>query len=262
MRHKIILAALAAAILAVPGGVFAYAWFSKAEADRLGEAIDSLGFFPITPPTLLRNPGSIYHITRNIASISPLCEAEPGQVADMIRRSATEAMVTRELRKATFGVGAALAKQVTSKAEAEVLQSVSLEFDKVSVLEVSLENLARISLDLQQRPVCQTEILRYLTAGDYVCQVQTVLMANAAYTVTRKAGARGTSEIDTATLHGAVKATFDPTAEVIGDRKVAGDGLYYGMKFTPRCLSMVGDPPPQLPLKWHERMRRRLGLFS
>lgn len=262
MRRKILIAATALAIVALPSAVSAYVWYAQAEADPLGEAIDRLGFFPITPPTLLRGPGSIYHITRNIQSISPLCEAEPDKLDKVLKRSATEAMVSRELRKASFGIGARLAKEAQSSAEAEVLQSISLEFDKVSVLEVSLEKLAEIAIDLQQRPVCQTEILKYLAAGDYVCQVQTVMRASAAYTVARKAGARGAAELDTAALHGTIKAKLDPNAEVVGDLRVAGDGLYYGMKFTPRCFAQVGDPPPRLPIRWHERLRHRLGLFS
>jgi hypothetical protein len=61
--------------------------------------------------------------------------------------------------------------------------------------------------------------------------VQTVLLASAAYTVSQQASARGSGKIDTDALHGAVKANLDPKAEVVGDLKVAGDGLYYGMKF-------------------------------
>jgi hypothetical protein len=262
MRRKILIVATALAILAVPSGLAAYVLWFDAETDRLGGAIDKLGFFPITPPTLLRSPGSIYHITRNIDSISPICEAEPARLEQVLKRSATEAMVSRELRKASYGVGAELARQVQSSAEAEMLQSISLEFDKVSVLEVSLEKLAEIAGELQERPICQTEILKYLSAGDYVCQVQTVLLASAAYTVSRQASARGSGKIDTEALHGAIKANFDPTAEVIGDLKVAGEGLYYGMKFTPRCFAMIGEPPPRLPMRWHERLRRRVGLFS
>lgn len=260
MRHKILIAAAAVAIL-VPSGVAAKVWFFPSKTDRLGEAIDALGFFPITPPTLLRGPGSIYHITRNVASISPICEAEPWQLEKVLKESATQAMVSSELRKASYSVGAEVSKHVQSNAESEILQSVSLQFDKVFVREVSLEKLAEIALALQERPVCQTEILKYLSAGDYVCQVQTVLLASAAYTVAQQQTGRGSAKIDTDTLHGAVKANFDPSAQIIGDLKVAGQGLYYGMKFTPRCFAAIGEPPPRLPLKWHERMRRFFGLF-
>lgn len=262
MRRKILIAVTAVAILALPSGVAAYVWYFLPETNQLGEAIEKLGFFPITPPTLLRNPGSIYHITRNVQSISPLCEASQAQRDKVVQRSASEATVSNELRRVSYGVSAEVTRRVQSSSEANVLESTSVTFDRVFVLEASLEDLAGIAVDLQQRPGCQTEILKYLTAGDYVCQVQTVLLASAAYTLSRQAGARGSSKIDTDALHGAIKANLDPTVEVVGDRKVAGDGLYYGMKFTPRCFALVGEPPPRLPLRWHERLRRKLGLFD
>jgi hypothetical protein len=262
MRRNLLIAATAAAIVALPTGVSAYVWFAQGDPDRLAEAIDGLGFFPITPPTLLRNPGSIYLISRNVRSIAPICEATPEQREKVVQRSASEARVSNELRKASYGVSAKVTKQVESNVEAEVLQSTTVSLDKVAVLEVSLENLAQVSLELQERPHCQTEILKYLKAGDYVCQVQTVLMASAKYTLKRQAAAHGSGKIDTEALHGAIKANLDPTAEVVGDLQVVGDGLYYGMKFTPRCMAMVGDDPPRLPLRWHERVRRWAGLFS
>jgi hypothetical protein len=262
MRHKLLLAAVAAAIVAVPSGVSAYVWLSNPQPNRLGVVIDTLGFLPVTPPTLLWNPGSIYLISRNTKSMSPICEPEPSRLEKVMRRSKSEARVSRELRKASFGVSAKLAELAQSSTEAEVLQSVSLDFDSVSVLEISLENLAQIAVELQERPICQTEILKYLAAGDYVCQVQTVLLASARYTLSRQAGAKGTSSIDTKALHETIKATLDPNAQVVGDMTVAGDGLHYGVKFTPRCFSLIGDPPPRVAFKWHERLRQYFGLFS
>lgn len=260
MRRKILLSLLAAAVLAMPAGFAIYVWFYKSDPDRLALAIEKLGFYPITPPTLLRNPGSIYHISRDGRWTSALCEAEPERLKRFTRVSSSQHFVSEELRKAKFGIGAAVGQNARSDAEAAILQTVVLKFEQVKVLEVSIEDLATLAGDLQKRESCQSAVVAYLEAGDYVCQVQTVLLASAAYDVTSEARAKGAATADAVVLD-AIKATIDPTAQVTGNSKAAGENLYYGMKFAPRCLALRGQVPPRLPRKWHEKLRRQVGLF-
>jgi hypothetical protein len=179
-----------------------------------------------------------------------------------MRKSDTEATVSEELRKASFGIGGKLAEFAQSSSDAEILQRVSFVFKKVQVLEVSIEELANIANELQKRAACQAAVLEYLSAGEYVCQVQQVLLASANYSVRNNASAGGSSTIDTEVLHAAIKANIDPKARVESDTTIAGDGLYYGMKFAPRCLSLLGQRPRRLPTKWHERLRSYVGLFT
>jgi hypothetical protein len=207
------------AIAAIPIGSALAVWHWDTDPDRLGAAINKLGFYPLRPPTVLP----------------------------------TEETISKELKKASVRIDVKLAENAGSNSDASILQSVDYSLEKVKVLEVSIEELANIAGELQQRPGCQKQVIEYLTAGDYVCQVQQVLLASATYTVSTDAAAQGAGSVNTDDLHAAIKANIDPNASHAGTLKVTGDGLYYGMKFAPRCLALRGQIPPRLATNWYEK---------
>jgi hypothetical protein len=243
----------AIAIVAIPIGSALAVWHWDTDPDRLGAAIKKLGFYPLRPPTVLRAPGSIYHVSADGKWTSALCEADPSRLKQVMRESATEETISKELKKASFRIDVKVAEKAGSNSDASILQSVNYSLEKVKVLEVSIEELANIADELQQRPGCQKQVIEYLTAGDYVCQVQQVLLASATYAVSTDAAARGAGSVNTDNLHAAIKANIDPNASHAGTLKVTGDGLYYGMKFAPRCLALLGQIPPRLATNWYEK---------
>jgi hypothetical protein len=254
-RSRKILATLALAALA---GAPLYIWFSaKAETDKLMAAIHKIGFYPVTPPNTLRGPGTIYHVSRDGRWTSALCTVGADRLNKVLKTSFTEQTVSEELRRASIGIDAALAGQAKTRAEADLLQKVSYSLDDVQVYEVSLEELANISAELQQRKSCEDQIMQYLRAGDYVCQGQQVLLATASYTVTTNQGAE--TRIDTEALKNVIQAHVDPKARVTGTMRVGGEGLFYGMKLAPRCMALPGEVNKRPPLTWVDRMLNRIG---
>jgi hypothetical protein len=68
--------------------------------NKLNEAITAIGFHPITPPMLLRAPGSIYHVSSDGQDYDMLCEVSPDRLVGVTRTSSSATQVTSELRKA------------------------------------------------------------------------------------------------------------------------------------------------------------------
>jgi hypothetical protein len=164
------------------------------------------------------------------------------------RTSPTNNRVSSELRKARLGVSADLLRNIKTKADAKLVETVSLELEDVEVLEVSLEQLAIIADELLKRETCDHEVRKYLEVGDYVCQGQQVLKATTKYTVAFDDTATGLLE----RTAGVITLTYDEDARVEGGQIVSGKNLYYGMKLAPRCLYLPGERSRRPPLSfWH-----------
>ncbi|HET9538320.1 MAG: hypothetical protein ABWY13_14420 [Mesorhizobium sp.] len=260
MRRTILLSLAGLAIAAIPSAMTAFVWFTNPDPEQLDAAIRRLGFYPITPPNLLRAPGTIYHVTTDGRFTSALCEVGADRLKDFVEESPTEATISEELRKVSLGIDAKIPEMAQSTSDASLLQAVNYQLDDVKVLEVSIEELSNIATELQKRPGCQASILEYLTAGEYVCQVQQVLMASANYTVSTEALAKGVGTLDA--VLSAITANIDPNARLTGSTKVTGTGLYYGMKIAPRCMSLIGETPRRPPITWQDRLLNSVGLLN
>jgi hypothetical protein len=236
-----------------------WVWRSRPKTDQLTATIQRIGFYPVNPPNRLRGPGTIYHISSDGKWTSALCTVGDERLKSVLRISLTEKTVSEELKRASIGVEADLLARATTRAEAELLQKVSYSLDDVQVYEVSLEELANIATELQERKSCTDQILQYLRAGDYVCQGQQVLLATASYTATIDDGATTSASMSAEELKNVIQAHVDPKARVTGTLKVGGEGLYYGMKLAPRCLALPGEVNKRSPHTWADRMMNRLG---
>jgi hypothetical protein len=237
-----------------PAGVAAV-YMHEPTPDKLNEAIMDIGFYPITPPNILRAPGSIYQVSSDGKYYTMLCEVDPKRLVDVTRTSPTNSQVSSELRKARLGVSAELLRNIKTSSDTKLVEAVRLELDDVEVLEVSLEQLAVIADELLKRETCDHEVKKYLEAGDYVCQGQQVLKATTRYTVAFD---------DTATAEGrlertaeTIKLNFDSDARVEGGQIVSGKNLYYGMKLAPRCLYLPDQKSRRPPLSVWYRVANR-----
>jgi len=219
--------------------------------NKLNEAISAIGFHPITPPMLLRAPGSIYHVSANGQDYDMLCEVAPNRLIGVTRTSSSATQVTSELRKAQYSLDSKVVRSIESRADAQLAESLRLELDDVQVLEVSLEDLAIIADELFHRESCDRVVRQYLENGEYVCQGQRVLKASTKYVAAYDNAATGSLEHTT----DLIRNKIDPTVSIQGDQSISGANLYYGMKLAPRCLSLrdaVRQPRP--PLSFWDRL--------
>jgi len=202
--------------------------------NRLNEAITAIGFHPITPPVLLRAPGSIYHVSPNGQDYDMLCEVSPDRLVGVTRTSSSATQVTSELRKTQYSLDSKVVRSIQSHTDAKLAEAVKLELDDVQVLEISLEDLSIIAEELFRRESCDREVKRYLENGEYVCQGQRVLKASTKYVAAYDNSAAGSVEQTT----DLIKNNFDPTVSIQGGQSLSGANLYYGMRLAPRCLSL------------------------
>jgi|SRR5580704_16560628 hypothetical protein len=237
-----------------PGGVAAV-YMHEPAPDKLDEAIIDIGFYPITPPNILRAPGSIYHVSSDGKYYTMLCEVDPKRLVDVTRASPTNSQVSSELRKARLGVSAELLRNIKTSTDTKLMETVRLELDDVEVLEVSLEQLAIIADELLKRETCDHEVRKYLEVGDYICQGQQVLKATTRYTVAFDDTATATGLLDRTAE--AIKLSFDSDARVEGGQIVSGKNLYYGMKLAPRCMYLPDQKSRRPPLSVWYRIANR-----
>jgi hypothetical protein len=236
-----------------PAGGVAAVYMHEPTPDKLNEAIVDIGFYPITPPNILRAPGSIYQVSSDGKYYTMLCEVDPKRLVDVTRTSPTNDRVSSELRKARLGVSADFLRNIKTKADAKLVEAVRLELEDVEVLEVSLEQLAVIADELLKRETCDQEVRKYLEVGDYVCQGQQVLKATTKYTVAFDDSSTGLLE----RTAGMIKLAYDADARVEGEQIVSGKNLYYGMKLAPRCLYLPGERSRRPPLSFWYRITNR-----
>lgn len=243
-----IVAAIAVAALAVP----VYIYFFSSQPNYVDTAIRKIRFFPLTPPSTLRAPGTIYVVSSDGQPTSSLCEVRSDRLKDFIHESLTETQVAQELRKASFAADAAMEKSLKAQLKADVIESVQFSLEDVSVLEVSIANLRTIASELQKDEACAASVEDYLKAGQYICQGQQSLKATSKYSIRIKRSAD--AEVSAQVLQDAVRATIDPKAEVDGSTVTAGVGLYYGIRLAPLCFSLPGNRPPPAPVSWRSRI--------
>jgi hypothetical protein len=253
---RVSVAAVALAITATP---IAWALWPRSEPDELAALVRGIGFEPVSPPSTLRGPGTIYLIPKDGSSIAPLCTVESERLDKIMRKSQTEERVSSALRNASVKLDASFGGRARAGAEAQLQQRIAYTLDDVEVHEVSLEDLAIIAGELMSRPHCASQIEMFLRAGDFVCQGQEVFRASASYTASSDRSAATNAE--TEALHAAIKAHVDPSASVKDTLKVAGQALYYGMKLARGCLAFPGEVPRHPPLTWSDRTLNLIGHY-
>jgi hypothetical protein len=231
----------------------------------MSEAIRQIGFYPVTPPTTLRNPGSIYQISPDGKWYTTLCEIENKRLLNVRRESATEKRVASELTKLTIKADASLLDKAKTSVASDVLKAISYTLDDPKVFEISLANLAEIAAELQASdPSCKSQVEAYLRNGDYVCQIQEVLQATATYKISTDSKASGASNIPIAAVKEVLQSTIEPNATIKSESEIAGSGLFYGMRPTPRCLALPDHNNMLAPVSWLNRVRNKpfgLGFF-
>jgi hypothetical protein len=252
-RWRVIGGVLLAVTIALPAAVY----FWPREPNKLEDVIRQLGFLPITPPTNLRAPGTLYVVDGTGRISSALCEVPVDRLKGVLHESPTETRDAQLLRKASFNLDASIEKTLKDKLSGDLIESVNFSLEDVSVQEVSIANLRDINSDLQKNAACADSIGEYLKAGEHVCQGQQVLKATARYAIRTRRAVEGAAA---AKLTEAVHATIDPKASVDGSTVTAGVGLFYGMRLAPLCMALPGQSLQRPPLSLLARVYNLLGI--
>jgi len=241
----IVLAAPVALALAARGG-----------PDAMERAIRTMGFSPIRPPSTLIGPGSLYNVDLAGNVLLTVCQVDNVLIGSILRSSAVPTIDGRSLEDTHFAVGGAIVDRINSDLSSKRLTAVEYRFHQPRVLATSESELRGISERMVKNPDCNAEIERYLQARELICQGVAVLLASADYTLKTESSASSDGKWSAGEL-GVVgealkESHIDTTATVIKKdsfvstsgsantsayQLVSGDGLYYGIKLDPICMT-------------------------
>ncbi len=245
---------LATLLLLIPAAVFVL--YALNPTTGIDTAVRGIGFYPINPPSTLRHPGAIYHISPDGRSYSLLCGIDNETLIRTQRQSDTARRIATELTKLKIRVDAEIVENKAAAGASDIAKSIAYSLDAVRVYEISLEDLGEIAQNLQNtKPFCRAAVERYLNAGAYVCQIQQVMKASASYQIDDQTN--GSGKFGAEDMLSFVRGKFEGDAKLVNNAAVVGTDLFYGMRTAPQCLSLPDRHPPLAPDSWLNRFRNR-----
>jgi hypothetical protein len=248
--------ALGCAAFVVLAAPVAVALVANGGPNAMDRAIQMMGFSPVRPPNTLVGPGSLYNVDLAGNVLLTVCQVDPVIIGTVLRTSPVPTVDGKSLEDTHYGVDSSVIDKINSELTSKRITSVQYGFHQAKVLEASEAELRGIAQRMVGNENCQAEIDKHLNARELVCQGVAVLLASADYTVQADSSLSGKSKLNAADLGVVGKVLnethVDTTATVMKkDSFVAtsgsadssayqlqsGDGLYYGIKLEPICLT-------------------------
>jgi hypothetical protein len=235
---------LAAAAVAVPLALVA-SWYVLGGKVEPTDPITRAGFYPLSPPSTLVMPGSLYHVSRDGRFYTTICRAEDADVAPYTQTSQAPIEVARSLRGVTFDLDATTASEVNARLNGNLVSGVQYAFRDVAVLEIPLDRNAEVLVKLTARKPCHEVVQRLLAQGDLVCQGQAVLRATVEYSIVSSGDAAAVAALVGTTIKAALEGVLKTNVAFENGRLVSGVGLNYGVRVDPVCLALPSDDLPR-----------------
>lgn len=238
---------LAAVAVAVPVAVLAgrAIFVTRGEFER---TIVDAGFYPLSPPSRLVMPGSIYQVSRDGRFYTTICRADDADVAPITQVSETQDVVASSLQNGTFNLDAKTAEAVNARLNSNLVRGVQYSLRDVAVLEIPLAQNNEIFVKLTSQKPCHDVVQRLLERGDLVCQGQAVLRATVEYRLVTSGNADAVAELVGTTIKSALEGALKTSIAFEDGKLVSGVNLHYGVKVNPICVTLSTDEMPrQLP---------------
>jgi hypothetical protein len=240
--RKMIMFALAAAVLAVPSAAY---YFTIPSNDPLGDTLRGYGFVPINPPSNLMTVGSLYYVDSKVRDFTTICTAEKSDLEEAVVSSRSLEMQESLERNGQLATGVKIDVGWLLKGSVDKSYVVKVHSSLTDVVldEIPLGTNWLIFAKLMEKPQCNQIAMQYLRAGGYVCQGQKILRATAEFKLDRDAQSK--LGADATATPGDVKDIVKLAVETQSDQAVvdkegrllAGKALEYGVSMTPICLA-------------------------
>ncbi|MGZ5873866.1 MAG: hypothetical protein ACXWKP_17320 [Bradyrhizobium sp.] len=240
--RKVIMLALAAAVVAVPAAVY---YITIPSNDPLGDTLRGFGFVPINPPSNLMTVGSLYYVDSKVRDFTTICTAEKSDLEEAVVSSRSLEMQESLERNGQLATGVKIDVGWLLKGSVDENYVVKVHSSLTDVVldEIPLGTNWLIFAKLMEKPQCNQIAMQYLRAGGYVCQGQKILRATAEFKLDRDAQSK--LGANAAATPGDVKDIVKLAVETQSDQAVvdregrlfAGKALEYGVSMTPICLA-------------------------
>src|SRR5262245_5507568 len=278
LRRRSLIPLAAAVALALPATVYVVG--KPSQQDALEQAIVKLQFFPVRPPSMLRGPGSLYHVDLSGNILETVCTADQVLVSNLVHESPTTLIVASALQNAGYAIDGNVVDKINAKLDTKQFQSIRYELRDVKVIEIAQSDLRSINKRLVQNSDCDESISRLVHARELVCQGASVLLASADYRVEleHSASAASVAEVDLQLVSDVLRESqIDDSAKAkpkqaapthasragSNYRLTSGNNLYYGIKIAPLCVTPQNSATEwRVPRNGVERMIYRLWQLS
>ena len=223
-----------AAVLLIPLVVFA-AWMTMGPVVTLSEVFKKLGYLEIVPPSTLHAPGTfntVEYLGESSVQLHPTCEFDATALAGLTKSSDTVDSRIKEYLQ--LSVKGRLLSKIKANLSAEQVQSVDLSFRNMRILLLTHETL----LELQEQFLkgsCEKAIVHNIRSGADVCQAEAIIQADMVYKVVFRDGLNGARREK---LAKEIDASVDLSTRHQGENEFKGEGLYYGVKLSKKCLDL------------------------
>jgi hypothetical protein len=237
-----------AVVMVVGGGYLGYQQLNQPAG--LDGAIRKIGFYPISPPSVLTATGSIFHVTDMGHQYITVCRVRPEMIADKVAFSPTEKVTAQELSSASTDITAKLLSELAGEGVAKVVESINYSLTSVTVGEISSADLNGVFVELQKDPNCRNEVDRLLKLGEFVCQGQRILKASAQVGVNYSSDLMVNAEAKAEALEkvrGTVSASLGGETKITNNQIRSGKDLHYGIRVREFCLARADGDPVRLP---------------
>ncbi|HET7717578.1 MAG TPA: hypothetical protein VFK86_18295 [Bauldia sp.] len=226
--------------LAVLGGRAVFV--TRSEFERL---IQEAGFYPLSPPSNLVMPGSIYQVSKDGRFYTTICRANAADVLSATQESKTQDVVASSLQGGTFDLDAKAAEAVNARLNGNLVRAVQFTLRDVAVIEIPVDRNEEIFVKLTSQKPCHDAVRRLLERGDLVCQGQSVLRATVEYRLVTAGSAEAVAELIGTAIKSALEGALKTSLVYDDGRLVSGVNLHYGVKVNPICVTLPTDEMPR-----------------
>lgn len=184
--------AVVATMFAAPAGYYIVDF--TADDDALRGKLYEMGFVPLKMPSTGVHLGSIYAVETS-GDLQPVCEADRtriDQIAVPYHGLDTEASY---LSEGHLSLSLSTRQSPSDQAKSNFKTTVNFKMRDITVREIPLDQDSVIQTELlSNHQGCDITTKRLLQLGRYVCQVQTVIEANAEITINSQKDAANTAQ--------------------------------------------------------------------
>lgn len=242
-NRRIWIAALLPVVVAVPA--LWYYFYPPTEAVEDIEAFvrKYYRFEPLTPPSRLRSPGSIYLIEG--ALMRKVCDARRHLSSEDIDESETYSRIRTGDTKSRFELSGGFVSMLNAKLMGARVESIEFGMRDVTIREIPEAILGKIERQLMADPDCEDAVHDLLTANKKVCSGSASLTASISYKVRfdRRSDLTAQAKLAVAdAIRESIEENGGGTVSVRNAEEFSGEKLIYGILLSPRCLELNATP--------------------
>jgi hypothetical protein len=199
------------------------------------------GFEPLTPPSRLREPGSIYLVEGS--SLRKVCEATPEMLAGKVQESKKVSQKHQSEEDSQFSLSGSFVKALNGKLSGARVATVEYGMKDAVIREIAEATLSEIELLLMSDKRCDDKVTALLNANKKVCSGYSSLAASIFYRVRfeRSSDVTGKAEL-AAVIKEAIEETSGGSVSVHNAEEFVGENLIYGVLLSSSCLVLDTAP--------------------